>query len=92
MADKFITIAEYMNSIQAQMDKQVLEDFEIPAIIVGENAGELRIGVLEPIRLQVKEEDAEEAKQILEDQQQPIEPGDSPEFDELGYEEPDEEQ
>ena len=37
MADKLVTIAEYMNSIQAEMAKQVLEDFDIPAIIVGGN-------------------------------------------------------
>jgi len=38
MADEMVTIAEYMNSIQAEMAKQVLDDFDIPAIVVGENA------------------------------------------------------
>jgi hypothetical protein len=91
MAGELVTIAEYMNSIQAEMAKQVLEDFDIPAIIVGENAGDGRIGFIEPIKLQVKQNDADEAKKILEDQEQNFEPEDSPEFKELGgYEEPEE--
>jgi hypothetical protein len=73
------------------MAKQVLEDFDIPAVIVGENAGDGRIGFVEPIKVQVKQKDADEAKQILEDQEQGFEPEESPEFNELGgYEEPEE--
>ena len=68
MADKLVTIAEYMNSIQAEMAKQVLEDFDIPAVVVGSNAGDGRIGFIDTIKLQVKEKDAAEAKQILEEQ------------------------
>jgi len=91
MAGELVTIAEYMNSIQAEMAKQVLADFDIPAIIIGENAGDGRIGFIEPIKLQVKQTDADEAKKILEEQEQNFEPEDSPEFNELGgYEEPEE--
>jgi hypothetical protein len=74
MAGELVTIAEYMNSMQAEMAKQLLEDFDIPAIIVGENAADGRIGFVEPIKLQVKKTDADEAKQILEDQEQSHEP------------------
>ena len=91
MAGELVTIAEYMNSIQAEMAKQVLEDFDIRAIVVGPNAGDGRIGFIEPIKLQVKQTDADEAKQILEDQEQGFEPGEFSEFNELGgYEEPEE--
>jgi hypothetical protein len=91
MADKLVTVAEYMDSIQAEMARQVLEDFEIRAIIVGPNSGDGRIGIFEAVKLQVLESDADKAKQILEDQEQSFEPGESPEFNELGgYEEPEE--
>jgi len=83
MADKLVTIAEYMDSIQAEMAKQVLGDFDIPAIVVGENAGDGRIGFVEPIKLQVLEKDADEAKQILEDQQQGHEPEEYEVMDEM---------
>ncbi len=74
MAGELVTIAEYMNSIQAEMAIQTLEDFNIPAVIVGENAGDGRIGFIGTIKLQVKEKDANEAKQILEEQEQGHEP------------------
>jgi hypothetical protein len=87
MADKFIIVAEYMNSIEAEMAKQLLEDFNIPAIIVGENSGDGRIGVFETIKLQVQESRAEEAKQILEEQEQGREPEDYEVMDESAEEE-----
>jgi hypothetical protein len=87
MADKLVTIAEYMNSIQAEMAKQVLEDFKIPSLIIGENAGDGRIGYIGTVKLQVKESDAEEAKQILEEQEQ----GHEPEAYEVGDETEDDE-
>jgi hypothetical protein len=74
MEDKFVIIAEFMNSIEAELARQVLEDFQIPAIIVGANAGDARIGVFETVKLQVKESDVEQAKQILEEQEQGHEP------------------
>ena len=70
MADKLVTIAEYVDSIEAEMAKQVLEDFKIPAVVVGPNAGDLRVGALEMVLLQVKESDEGRAKQILESQEQ----------------------
>ena len=92
MADKLVTIAEYMDSIQAEMARQVLEDFDIKAVIIGENALNTCLApTVMTAKLQVFESNADEAKQILEEQEQSYVPGESAEFDELGgYEEPEE--
>jgi hypothetical protein len=92
MADKLVTIAEYMDSMQAEMARQVLEDFDIKAVVIGENALNTCLApTVMTAKLQVLEKDAEEAKQILEDQEQGFEPGEFSEFNELGgYEEPEE--
>jgi hypothetical protein len=85
MADKLVTVAEYMDSMQAEMDKQVLDDFGIKNILVGQIGADVLAGVLafsKPIKLQVLEKDADEAKQILEEQQQ----GHEPEAYEIGDE------
>ncbi len=83
MEDKLVTIAEYMDSIEADMAKQTLEDFKIPAVVVGPNAGDLRVGALEMILLQVKQGDAERAKQILETQEQSYTPEELEELDDM---------
>ncbi|MGD0572632.1 MAG: DUF2007 domain-containing protein [Sedimentisphaerales bacterium] len=75
MADKLVTIAEYMDSMQAEMAKQVLEDFDIKAVVIGENAANICLApTVITAKLQVLEKDADEAKQILEDQEQGHEP------------------
>ncbi len=75
MADKLVTIAEYMDSMQAEMAKQVLEDFDIKAVVIGENAANTCLApTVITAKLQVLEKDADEAKQILEDQAQGHEP------------------
>jgi hypothetical protein len=75
MADKLVTIAEYMDSMQAEMAKQVLDDFEIKAVVIGENAANTCLApTVITAKLQVFEKDADEAKQILEDQEQGHEP------------------
>jgi hypothetical protein len=92
MADKLVTIAEYMDSMQAEMARQVLEDFDIKAVVIGENAANTCLApTVITAKLQVLESKADEAKQILEEQEQTYEPGESAEFDGLGsYEEPEE--
>jgi hypothetical protein len=94
MADKIVTIAEYADSMKAEMAKQVLADFGIKSTLAGQLGADVLSGVLvfsTPVKLQVLEKDADEAKQILEDQEQGFEPENSPEFNELGgYEEPEE--
>jgi hypothetical protein len=76
MEDKFVIIAEFMNSIEAELARQTLADFQIPAILVGANAGDARIGVFQTVKLQVKESDAAQAMEILESQEQGPEPED----------------
>jgi len=92
MADKLVTIAEYMDSMQAEMARQVLEDFDIKAVVIDQNSVNICLApTVMTAKLQVLESNADEAKQILEEQEQSYEPGDSAEFDELGgYEEPEE--
>lgn len=75
MAGKLVTVAEYMDSMQAEMAKQVLEDFDIKAVIIGENAVNTCLApTVMTAKLQVLEKDADEARQILEEQQQGHEP------------------
>jgi hypothetical protein len=75
MADKLVTIAEYMDSMQAEMARQVLEDFDIKAVVIGENAANICLApTVITAKLQVFESNADEAKQILEEQQQGHEP------------------
>jgi hypothetical protein len=77
MADKLVTIAEYTDSMQAEMAKQILEDFGIRSVIVGGNFADLNMMPTMPlVKLQVFENDVEEAKQILEEQQEGREPED----------------
>ena len=83
MEDKLVTIAQYMDSIKADIAKQTLEDFKIPAVIVGPNSGDLRVGALEMILLQVKQRDAERARQILETQEQKFTPEELEELDKM---------
>jgi len=70
MADKLVTIAEFTDYIEAQMAKQLLADYEIEAVVTGENAANLYpiSGVVGP-ELQVLEKDAQRAREILESQE-----------------------
>ena len=77
MEDKLVTIAEYADSMKAEIAKQVLDDFGIKSMLVGEIGADVLAGVLafsKPVKLQVLEKDADEAKQVLEDQEQGHEP------------------
>ena len=89
MADKFITIAEYMDSMQAEFARQVLEDFDIKAVVMGGNVADLTMMPTMPlVQLQVPESKAEEAKQILEEQQEGREPEDYEVMGDLENDEP----
>jgi hypothetical protein len=75
MVDKLVTVAEYFDSMQAEMAKQVLADFDIKAVIIGEGAANVCLApTIITAKVQVFEKDADEAKQILEDQEQGREP------------------
>ena len=76
MADKLVTIAEYMDSMPAEMAMQVLADFGIKSVLIGQHGTDVLAGVpaFATVKLQVLESNADEAKQILEDQAQGHEP------------------
>jgi hypothetical protein len=89
MADKFITIAEYMDSMQAEFARQVLEDFEIKAVVMGGNVADLTMMPTMPlVQLQVPDSKAEEAYHILEEQQDGREPEDYEVMDDSDDDEP----
>ncbi len=68
MADKLVTIAEYPDSMQAELAMQVLADYGIKAILTGQHAADVYSGVpaFAMVKVQVRQSDAEEARQILE--------------------------
>ena len=68
MSDKLVTIAHFADSIEAEMAKQVLEDFGIRSIISGQNAANVYSGVsaIAEVTLQTFESDAKQALEILE--------------------------
>lgn len=74
MNGKLITIAQFKDSIQAELAKQTLEDFGIDAVLSGQNTAAAFGGVFAAldIQLQVPESQAEQAIEILqpEDQQE----------------------
>jgi len=57
--------------MQAELARQVLEDFKIPAIVVGQNAASIWLPTTLPMtaKLQVLESNAAKAMEILEEQQ-----------------------
>ena len=69
MGDKLVTIAQFTDYIEAEMAKQLLADYEIEAVVTGENASNLYpISAIEGPELQVLEKDAQRAREILESQ------------------------
>jgi hypothetical protein len=67
MSDKLVTISEYVNYLEADLARQMLEDNGIKVAISGENTANVFSGLpnLSRIELQVFEEDAEKAIEIL---------------------------
>lgn len=66
MADKLVTIAQFANYIEADMAKQLLNDFGIKSVVTGENASNIySIPAIEGPELQVFESQAEKAVEIL---------------------------
>ena len=66
MAEEVVTIAEFNESVEAEMAKMRLESAGIEVFLSGENARFMEPG-LGPLQLQVKAEDAEDARAILTD-------------------------
>lgn len=92
MSDKLVTIAQFPSYIEAEMAKQLLADFGIEAVVTGDNTSNVYSGLsaLTDVELQVFESEAQEAKEILESQQELDEYDDNDETD-YDYDEEDEE-
>jgi len=72
MAD-LICIRKYNNRIEAEIARGLLEANNIPAVVAADDAGGMRPHLLlgdAAVRLTVREEDAEKARQLLEDTDQ----------------------
>jgi len=71
MSDKLVTIAKFVDSVQAEMAKQLLEDFGIKAVITGQHAANVYSGLppVANVGLLTLESQAAQAKEILESQQ-----------------------
>ncbi len=65
MESRFVTIATYQVPYEAEIAASILEERNIPTNILDDNMNIL-VGGLVEIRLQVPEENAEEARRILE--------------------------
>lgn len=63
-SDKFVTVGKYLEAIDAQMAKGLLESAGIECFLQGENANSL-LGAAFRARLQVHKQDEEAARQIL---------------------------
>ena len=68
MADKLVTIAQFADSIEASLAKQLLADFGIKSVITGQNAANVYSGLLTlaAVELQTLESQAQKAVEILE--------------------------
>ncbi len=67
MEDKLVTVGEFQNGFEAELDKVRLEAEGINAIVVGGELGTHR-GAIGPIEVELKvfEKDAQKAAQIIE--------------------------
>ena len=67
MNEKLVTIAKYDSYIEANMVRQMLEDFGIKSVVFGENAANVySLPGIATAELQVFENQADEALKILE--------------------------
>ncbi len=67
MENKLVTIAQFADSAQASLAKQLLADFGIESVLTGENATNLYgVPAIAQATLQTSQTNAAQAKQILE--------------------------
>jgi hypothetical protein len=69
MDERLVTIARFIDTIEAELAKQILDDFGIRAIVTGQNNAYTGVPAALDIELQVVESQAKEACEILQDQQ-----------------------
>ena len=68
MADKLVTIATFPDYSEADLAKQLLDDFGIKSVVMGEKFG-LPYPIPSQAKLQVFESQAKQAQEILESQE-----------------------
>ena len=67
MADKLVTVAQFANYIEANLAKQLLDDFGIKSVVTGQNAANIySVPAIAEIDLQVLDSQAQQAQEILE--------------------------
>jgi len=67
MADKLVTIAQFADSSEADLARQLLGDFGIKAVVTGQHAANIyTLPAVAAAELQVFESEAERALEILE--------------------------
>jgi hypothetical protein len=67
MADKLVTIAQFTDSAQASLAKQLLADFGIESVLTGQNAANIyTIPALATTSLQTFESQSKRAQELLE--------------------------
>ena len=68
MADKLVTIAQFTDYIEAGLAKQLLDDFGIESVVVGQNLANIwsDVPALADVELQTLESQAQQALEILE--------------------------
>jgi hypothetical protein len=84
MKEKLVVVARFSDNIKADLARQVLEDEGIKAFVMGQNVGNVYSGVpaAVDIELQAPESQAQEAREILEaNEQESRELGEDEEFD-----------
>jgi hypothetical protein len=72
MKEKLVTVAQFDDYIEADLARQLLQDEGIQAFVMGQNVGNVYSGVPAAIaiELQTAESQAEEARKILEANEQ----------------------
>jgi hypothetical protein len=67
LSERLVTIARFSDFIAADLARQTLKDFDIEAVMIGQNTANLGIlPTIQTIELQVMESQAQEAIEILE--------------------------
>lgn len=68
MADKLVTIGKFTDYSEADLARQLLDDFGIKSVVIGEKFG-LPYPIPSEAKLQVFESQAKRAQEILESQE-----------------------
>ena len=73
MADKLVTIAKFASYIEADLAKQLLDDFGIKSVVTSQNAANLySVPALAEASLQTFKNQAERAQEILESHKESV--------------------